>query len=296
MSKAKIYEVVDDLPTGSVTVHMLRALDFVIPGQWQNVVGFEETIKVVTGETDQEMVQKIGERAIHLFNDRSQGYQRALWLYQTIDSADNALAAAVLADKVGEKIGFLSFLSKVTPKADTAQALDLSLKLVGEIVTFCQISGIPGDSVGDFVRALSDYSGEELMRMTAMICVDGLIPLGPDFIDRVITVLEQLDAERLEQNKIYQRINSLIPGDGASEQLGFIRKSIDSVQGWMRSFVEERDLSVDQIVGKIKQYVEVTDDKLDYLGAFLDMTTNYYEHTGTQTLARRLIQRAVSEI
>ncbi len=296
MSKAKIYEVVDDLPTGGITVHMLRALDFAIPGQWQNVVGFEETIKVVTGETDQEMIQKVGERAIHLFNDRSQGYQRALWLYQTIDSADNALAAAVLADKVGEKIGFLSFLTKVTPKADTAQALDLSLKLVGEIVTFCQISGIPGDSVGDFVRALSDYSGEELMRMTAMICVDGLIPLGPDFVDRVLSVLESLDAERLEQNGIYKRINSLIPGDSASEQLGFIRTSVDSVQGWIRSFVEERNLNVDQVVGQLKKYVEITDDKLDYLGAFLDMTTNYYEHTGIQTLARRLIQRAVSEI
>jgi hypothetical protein len=32
------------------------------------------------------------------------------------------------------------------------------------------------------------------------------------------------------------------------------------------------------------------------LGAFLDMTSNYYTHTGTQTLARRLIERAVAEI
>jgi len=42
------------------------------------------------------------------------------------------------------------------------------------------------------------------------------------------------------------------------------------------------------------RFVEVADDKLDYLGAFLDV--NYYEHTGTQTLARRLIERAVAEI
>jgi len=32
------------------------------------------------------------------------------------------------------------------------------------------------------------------------------------------------------------------------------------------------------------------------LAAFLDMTTNYYEHTGTQTIARRLINRAYAEI
>jgi hypothetical protein len=46
----------------------------------------------------------------------------------------------------------------------------------------------------------------------------------------------------------------------------------------------------------MQRFVEITDDKLDYLGAFLDVTTNYYEHTGTQTLARRLIERAAAEI
>jgi len=48
-------------------------------------------------------------------------------------------------------------------------------------------------------------------------------------------------------------------------------------------------------VNNLQRFVEVADDKLDYLGAFLDVTTNY-EHTGTQTLARRLIERAVAEI
>jgi len=42
--------------------------------------------------------------------------------------------------------------------------------------------------------------------------------------------------------------------------------------------------------------VDIADDKLDYVAAFLDMTTNYFEHTGTQSVARRLIERAASEI
>lgn len=29
---------------------------------------------------------------------------------------------------------------------------------------------------------------------------------------------------------------------------------------------------------------------------FLDMITNYFEHTGTQTVARRLIERAVNAV
>jgi hypothetical protein len=41
--------------------------------------------------------------------------------------------------------------------------------------------------------------------------------------------------------------------------------------------------------------VDVADDKLDYLAAFLDGTTNYFEHTGIQTVARTLINRAYAE-
>jgi len=63
----------------------------------------------------------------------------------------------------------------------------------------------------------------------------------------------------------------------------------------MNNLVASRDLTP-QKLSTICGFVEVADDKLDYLGAFLDVTTNYYEHTGTQTLARRLIERAVAEI
>lgn len=295
MSKP-IQKLVDDLPTNNVTISMLRALDFVAPGEWQNVVGFENTIRTVTGETDESLIQQIGERAIYLYNDRSQGYQRAMWLYQTVDSTDAALGAAALANKVGERIGFLGFLNRLTPKADKAQTIDLSLKLVVELVAFCQINGIPGDSIGDFVASLGEYSGESLMRMVALVCVDGLIPLGPDFILKVQSILNQSSPKDLEQSSTYQRINDAIPGSNSASKLNFIGESFDSVRGWMSNLVTSRNLTPQKVVNNLQRFVEVSDDKLDYLGAFLDVTTNYYEHTGTQTLARRLIERAVAEI
>jgi hypothetical protein len=291
-----IHKLVDDLPTNNVTISMLRALDFVAPGEWQNVVGFENTIRTVTGETDESLIQQIGERAIYLYNDRSQGYQRAMWLYQTVDSTDAALGAAALANKVGERIGFLGFLNRLTPKADKAQTIDLSLKLVVELVAFCQINGIPGDSIGDFVASLAEYSGESLMRMVALVCVDGLIPLGPDFILKVQSILNQSSPKDLEQSSTYQRINDAIPGSNSASKLNFIGESFDSVRGWMSNLVTSRNLTPQKVVNNLQRFVEVSDDKLDYLGAFLDVTTNYYEHTGTQTLARRLIERAVAEI
>lgn len=291
-----IFELVDELPTNNLTVSMLRSLDFVAPGEWNNLVGFDNTIRTVTGETDESLIQQIGERAIYLYNDRSQGYQRAMWLYQTVDRTDKALGAAALASKVGETIPLLGFLNRVTPKADKAQTIDLSLKLVAELVAFCQINGIPGDSIGDFVASLADYSGESLMRMVALVCVDGLIPLGPDFIMKVQSTLGQTTPQDLEHNTTFQNINSEIPGGSSAGKLGFINQSFDSVKGWMSNLVTSRNLTPEKVVNNLQRFVQVADDKLDYLAAFIDVSTNYYEHTGTQTLARRLIERAVAEI
>lgn len=295
MSKT-IVQLVDDLPTNNLTVHSLRALDFVVPGQWTNLVGFENTIKSVTGVTDQAVIQQIGERAIHLYNDKSQGYQRALWIYQTVDSFGGTLGAAALANKVGEKIGLLGFLNKITPRADKAQTIDLSLKVVAELIAFCQINGIPGDSIGDFVKSLGNYSGESLMRMAALVCFDGLIPLGPNFVMKAQSVISGLNPGDLQQNAMFKKLSTMIPGGNAAGQLGFIGQSFASTSGWMNSFVASRGLTPQKVANNLQQFIEISDDKLDYLAAFLDMSTNYYEHTGIQTLAHRLIERAVAEI
>jgi hypothetical protein len=292
-----IFELVDHLPTDNLTVKVLRALDFAVPGQWENLVGFRNTIVRVTGETDEAMIQQIGDRAVWLFNDKSQGYQRALWLYQTIDSADNALATASLANAVGGKIPLVGgLLEKLTPTPEKAQTIDLSLKLVTEVIAFCQINGIPGDSLGDFVASLADYGGESLMRMAALVCLDGLIPLGGTFIEKVESTLGGMTPKELEQNSTFRAVKDTIPGGDTSGQLDFIGQSFDETKGWMRGFVSERGLTQQNILGHLRGFIDFSADKLVYVGTFLDLTTNYYEHTGIQTLARRLIERAVAEI
>lgn len=295
MSKP-IFDLVDQLPTGGTTVKALNALDFVVPGQWQNLTGFTNTIRAVTGETDESLIQAIGERAVYLYNDESQGYQRAMWLYQTVDNAAGALGAAALANKVGQDISFLGFLSNLTPKPEKAQSLDLCVKLVVELVSFCQINGIPGDSIGDFLAALGDYSGESLMRMAALVSFDGLIPLGGDFIQKGLSTISKTTPAELEKNQSFKGVKPLIPGGDSAGQLGFIGQSFDSVKGWMGDFVASRNLTQQTLLDRIRGVVDVSADKLDYVGAFLDVSVKYYTHTGTQTLARRLIERAVAEI
>jgi hypothetical protein len=291
-----IFELVDQLPSSNLTVSMLKSLDFIAPGEWQNTTGFVNTIKNITGEDDESLIQQIGERAVYLYNDRSQGYQTAMWLYQTVDSTDKALGAAALASKVGQTIPLLGFLNSVTPKPDKAQTIDLTLKVVVELVAFCQINGIPGDSIGDFVAALGEYSGESFIRMAALICVDGLIPLGPDFISKALSGLSQTSPQELGQNSTFQNIKDSIPGNNDAGKLNFIGESFDSIKGWMSGMVSANNLTPQKVAINLQGFMDFSDDKLDYLAAFLDVSTNYYEHTGTQTLARRLIERAFAEI
>lgn len=291
-----IFELVDELPADNMTVKTLRALDFVVPGQWENIIGFDNTIRVVTGFDDEDLIQQVGERAIALYNDKSQGYQRAMWLYQTVDGTDKTLAAAALANKVGETIPLLGFLNRVTPKPDKAQTIDLAIKVVVELLAFCQINGIPGDSIGDFVGSLADYGGESLMRLAALVSIDGLLPLGPDFLQKVLDTINGLSTGDLDSNPTFGAVSSMIPGNNTGSKLGFIGEAVSSVSGWMGDFVADRGLSPELIMSNLQGFLEFSDDKLDYAAAFLDVTTNYYEHTGTQTLARRLLERAMAEI
>ena len=108
-----VVELVDRLPEQNVTTYVLNALDFVVPGEWENVTGFANAVQAATGTADPAAVERIGKRVRELYADPSAGYQKAVRVYQVVDNADTALAAAALASKVGQKVGFLSFLEKL---------------------------------------------------------------------------------------------------------------------------------------------------------------------------------------
>lgn len=332
-----IYEMIDELPTRSLTVRVLKTLDWIVPGQWENVVGFTETIQSVTGETNDAVIQKIGERAVVLYNDKRQGYQRAMSLYRAVDKADRlAIGPLAMLNTAGSQIRWLGFLNRITPKAENLQALDLGLKVVAELSAFCLINGIPGDSIGDFVKSLNAYSKESLMRMAALIALDGILPLGPNFLDGVSNLLSRTSPQEMADNKLYNAIRDFLPGGSQSSKgeakvaaaepskysprgaksrastvastakskyspnpdshLDFVRDSFGEVSGWMNTMVERTQMTREKVADSLSKIAEVSDSKLDYVAAFLDMSTYYYEHTGTQTLARRLVERAVNEI
>ena len=291
-----IYKTLDELDRRGMTLRMMKLCDWVIPDKYVNVVGFEETIRYVTGETDPDFVQQVGERAIELFNDPNEGYQRALWLYQTCDSVQGLAGFASFLSKVGEDVGFLGFFRKLLPKEDTTQAIDLGIKLVTEIVAFCSLNGVPGDSVGDFVESLQEMENERLMRMGTLVAVDGVLPLGPDFIDKAYGMLERTGAGGLADNERFSRMSGLIPGESNREKLGFVQQGLTSIKGWAGDFVNKHDITQNRVLKSIDGMSDKIEGKLDYAAAFIDMTTDYFEHTGTQSVGRSLVTRAAAEI
>jgi hypothetical protein len=286
-----VVELVDNLPEQNVTTYVLNALDFVVPGEWENVTGFANTVQAVTGTVDPTSIERIGKQVQELYADPSAGYQKAVRVYQVVDNADRALAAAALASKVGQKVSFLSFLEKLTPKADTTQSIDLAVKLVAEIVAFTLINGLPRDSIRDFVSKLAQYSGASKMRMAALVCLDGLVPLGPDFVQHGLKILSGASTSDLQKSAVFQRIQGLIPGESPEKQLRFIQNGFDSAQGWMNQLVTDRGLTPSKVLASVKRFVDISDEALDYVGAFFDATTNYYEHTGIQSVTRHLIEQ-----
>ena len=214
-----------------------------------------------------------------------------MWLYRTVDNTDKAIAAAAIADKLGDKFRFIPFLDKITPKADSIQSVDLRIKLVAELIAFSKLNGLSLNPV-QFASSLKEnYQNEALLRMVALVCIDGILPLGVNFVDKVKTDLEQKD--NLKANPAYEAVGDLIPVDNKEE---FIDQSFNAAGDWMEDLSKKLGITPETLSKKLGGFIELADGKLDYLAAFLDGSTNFFEHTGVQTVARRLITQAKTEV
>jgi hypothetical protein len=286
----------DRLPSAGLTIGALKALDWVAPGQWENITGFDNMLAAYSGESDPGVLEQVKQRALQLFADPSEGYQRALWIFQAVDSTDHKLGNVAIAHQLGERFSMLKFLEKLTPKDETVQQIDLTVKIVAELASFTYINGLPGDSIGDFVAALGAYERESMIRMAALTTFDGLLPLGPEFLGKIDSTFRSFSAGHFESNPTFNAIKSMIPGGDTISQMGFIGQTFGSVSGWISNFVQERGITPENVYENLKGRIDGLEGKMDVIGALLDTHTDYFTHTGTQSLCRSLISRSISEI
>jgi hypothetical protein len=293
-----IQALLNELGQARVTTTVLNALDTVVPGEWVNVTSLEQAVQQYLGVSDPGQVAAIVERARSLYASRPH-YSRAVTVFQVVDTADKAVAAAVAANTVGNAIGFLNVLDKVTPKPDTAQAVDAAVKLAAEVAAFALLRGLPVHSLAEakaFPAALATYAKADMMRLAAWITIDGMLPLGPQFVQKIVDLVSRVDTTALTNNPVYARVKDLLPGSSPDEQKGFILSTLQAGSSYVTEFVRARGLTQEALAGKFGSLVNVADKGMDVLAATLDATTNYYSHTGVQSVARVLVSDAQTEL
>lgn len=287
--------LLSELPSSSLTTHVLGALDYVVPGEWTNIISLEDMIRSETGEEDNDVLQQVGERAIAIYADPDQGYQRAVQVYRLVDSGSTVAGVASALRMIGDKVELLDFLQKVTPKPDEAQAVDAAVKLTGELVAFCLTNGFPGDSVSDFAAAIGAAAREDKMRLAAWASLDAVLPLGPDFMGKIMDAVRGISVDALRGHAVFGKVAEWLPGDWAKKKQT-LEVNAEAVGAEVSTWVQGAGVTQASLLDRLRQYVEVADDKLDVVAATLDVTTNVFEHTGAQSVARRVVARAYGEI
>jgi len=288
-----IDQAVDALPDKGITVTVLKTLDYLVPGKWENITDFNQMITSTTGVADPQMVQRIRQKSVALYNEPGNNYARAMRVYSLVDSVDKVVAAAALASKVGEAFSFLSFLDRFTPKADTTQAIDASLKFTAELIAYGLLNGMPKPSnIGEYSTALGQYAKEDAMRLAGWVVIEGVIPLGPDFMRRMVAGVDNMGSGSGGGAKLFNQLSGSLPGNTTAEKKGFLTNAMNSTNQFVGGFVADKQITQQGMTGKLSRIINVADSGLDYVAAALDAGTNYYEHTGTQTVARSVIKKA----
>jgi hypothetical protein len=71
---------------------------------------------------------------------------------------------------------------------------------------------------------------------------------------------------------------------------------VDTWLGWAGGFVSGLGLSGQKAVQALETSLGPWQWRFEQLATFLDVFTDTYRHTGTQAVARRLVERAAAEI
>jgi len=291
-----VLERLERLPRRDLTVLALKGISTLVPGGWSNPTSADQLIREVIGSNDPELIRQVRARADQLSGARAEGYGRALSLYDAVNRSQHATGGLRFLANVTAGLPLLKRISSITPPSDTLQAVDLSLKVGAELLAFTQVNGLPGDSFGDFGAALADYAGEARVRMAALICFDGLLPLGDQALQRLDGLLGAAGSGELRKLPAYGRMAALFPGRGDEAHMGFLRKGVDQWLGWAGGFVGQLGLSGQRAVHALEGSIGPWQGRMDQLAAFLDAFTDTYAHTGVQAVARRLVERAAAEI
>ena len=152
------------------------------------------------------------------------------------------------------------------------------------------------EGVAMFVVALGKYGKADAMRLASWVIIDGMLPLGPDFMQRIIATVQDASNSKLAGHSIFDAISSYLPGDSTEQKQAFVAKALNATSDFMDKFVKDKGLNRQMVIGKLSGVVDITESTLDYVAAGLDASTSYFTHTGTQSVARVMAEQAFASL
>jgi hypothetical protein len=85
-------------------------------------------------------------------------------------------------------------------------------------------------------------------------------------------------------------------GGDVERAFQFAQSGLAQIGGQVGGFAAGHGITVEAVLGRAKEFLDFNEGRLDLLAALLDVSTNYMEHTGIQSVARSLVERAVGEV
>ena len=73
--------------------------------------------------------------------------------------------------------------------------------------------------------------------------VDGLLPLGPDFMAKIAEAIRGAADSTLSNNAVFGAVAKHIPGDGVEGKKAFILRALEATSKWIAEFVAKRGLT-----------------------------------------------------
>jgi hypothetical protein len=108
-------------------------------------------------------------------------------------------------------------------------------------------------------------------------------------------VLVRTRYERIDSS-LFNALAGYLPGASHSDKVSVLGRALAGVAGSLSSLASGAGFSQSGLLGKLKGIVDANESRAEYVAAAIDMGTNVFQHTGIQTVARRVVTRAYNEL
>lgn len=274
------------------TSYILEAMDFIIKDGYQNPSNIQQFIRQVLGNIANEDVAKVEQIVNGWLVDDNQPYKRTLLLYRVAEYAGTAMGSATLAKQLGEDFSFLSSLNKISPRTEHTQMADFLVKFGCEIMASLSLQGLPTDMQG-IGNQINHFKNETAVRMATLIAIDGLLPLGPNFVQKISDTLQNGGQSNLMNQINLGGVQQFFGSNQSVQQIWQrLVEIFQSSQQTITQFLAQKGINQANVSQQLGNVVNFSADKVDYVSAYLDMTTNYIYHSGSLTVLRKMIENA----